>query len=304
MKSASTNLRPRVPSRQFNREPSQKESWGNVHGHPQFPGLIGQIYFATNDRKLDPDDLAVLEPLSAYFRGYCHRYYRDARKLFKFVGNADHRGSAAYNLQLAQQRSDAVKTFWDSAFSGANYYYSSAESKGESQAQRSDKAGSRRVDIFSSILVSRDESVRFDDEIITGKYRGDRSSRFRFRTILGAGVGIGIIAGGVVTIEIENVRTGRRATYTYGGAGVGGGVTFNRPSDWEEKTLPFFLDVDDFEGNGNVISAGAGRTYSMLSFFGPQERGLTNKPLMIEFKGYDLVVGGNVDAIGYWHRRD
>jgi hypothetical protein len=44
------------------------------------------------------------------------------------------------------------------------------------------------------------------------------------------------------------------------------------------------------------MSASAGRTHFMLSFSGPQEGGLTNKPLMIEFKGYDLVVGGNVDA--------
>jgi outer membrane protein OmpA-like peptidoglycan-associated protein len=295
---------PRVPARKFNREPSQKQSWGNVSGHPEFPGLIGQIFFATNDKALDADDLAVLAPMTDYLRGYFHRYARDARKLFKFVGNADHRGSAAYNLQLARQRAEAVQRYWDNAFFGARFYHSSVESQGESKANRTDMAGSRRVDIFSNILVPRDESVRFDDEIVNGKYRGQLSNRFLFRNLLGGTVGAGVLSGGVLSIEIEDARTGRRAMYTYTGAGTGVGFTLNRPTDWEEKVLPVYLEVDDFEGPGRVMSVGVLKTLSTLVFEGPMERGLTAKPVEVEFIGWDFSVGAGKDVTGYWHRRD
>ena len=296
--------RPRVPARVFNRQPSQKESWGNVHGHPEHKNLIAQIFFATNDHDLDKDDLAVLEPLGDYMREYCRRYAMDAMKLFKFVGNADHRGSASYNMQLAEKRANRVKSYWDTLFFGYRHYESAAESKGESSASRSDAAGSRRVDIFSNVQVPRGVSVHMDDEILNGKYNGPRSNKFQFRTFFGAGVGIGIISGGVVTIEIKNSRTGRTMMYTYGGGGVGGGISFNRPTSWEEKTVPLHLDVDDFEGNGVITAAGVGQSYNLLSFFGPMERGLTTKPVVIPFSGFDFTVGGNADILGYWHRRD
>jgi hypothetical protein len=224
--------------------------------------------------------------------------------LFKFVGNADHRGSASYNLQLAEKRADAVKRYWDLMFFAFPYYQSALESKGEASASSSDLAGSRRVDIFANIQVPRDVSVHMDREIVSGKYDGPRSNRFQFRTFIGAGVGAGVISAGVITIEIKNSRTGRRMTYTYAGFGAGGGFSLNRPSGWEEKTVPLHLDVDDFEGNGVITSAGVGQTYTMLSFLGPMERGLTTKPVVVPFSGFDITVGGNADILGYWHRRD
>lgn len=278
----------------------------NVHGHPDHPNLVGQIFFRTDEARLGPEDLRVLEPFCEYLRAYLHRYEirTMSRILFKLVGNADPRGAAGYNFTLAKRRAEVVRQAIDPYFARFPYYYSASESRGEHSGSRGDLAGSRRVDILTNVAIPRNESLHFDDEIVTGRYTGPKTNRFRFRTILGASVGLFGAGGSVFTVEIQNVNTGRKRYYTYSGAGGGMGVGFNRPTSWEERILPIRMSLEDFEGNGQTITFGAGKTHTKLVFKGPREKGLVDKDIELVFDGWDLVFGFEADQTGYWHLRD
>lgn len=292
-----------------NLEPSQDESWCGPMGHPdpkireQFPDLVGQIFFKTNDKELDSQDREVMDGALDYWRSYNANYYRRVPVLFKFVGNADHRGNAAYNKQLGLKRSNVVKLAFDNAFRGYPYYLSAAESLGESKARRNDLAGSRRVDIFTSFVIPVDRSVSFENQVLKGIYRGERSRKFRLRVFLGAGVSVGPLGGNVLSIEIMDPRTERTAMYTLTSLSGGLSIGLNRPTGWNDIDTKDFVTIDDLEGNGGIISASlAVGGVQFLRFDGPMERGVTSKAVMFPMTGWDLNIGITEDFIGYWRR--
>lgn len=304
-KKVATQSGPTVPARRFNRRPSQRESWINIHGHPQHSHLVGQIFFRSGEPVLDADDYWKLDHLCQYMVGYIKRYdvLNKGRILFNLQGHADHTGRASFNLALSKKRAAAVQAVVDEYFQDFPYYYVQSEGLGESRASRKDLAGSRRVDILSTVTISRDESHHFDEEIVAGKYRGPRTNRFGFKTVIGAGVDFWGVGGSVVTVQIKNMKTNRKAYYTFSGAGGGLGVGINRPSDWTEKTLPLHMSVEDFEGNGQVLAAGLVAGHSTLFFDGPKERGLYPDSIQLDFDGWDLNVGF-ASHQGYWNRVD
>lgn len=286
-----------------NRQPSQEKSWMDPRGHPDYPGLVGQIYFATNDRALDADDREAIGAAIDYYRSYYGNFYRNSRVLFKFVGNADSRGDAKYNLWLGKVRAEAVKNFFDSKFSDYQYYHSVAESLGETKASGNLK-GSRRVDVFSSFIISRDTSVHFENQLLLGKYHSLKGRKFKIRTISGGGLGFLVFGGTVLTIEIMSPRSERSAFYTL--TSLTGGVSFGlaRPTGWTDFDAKEYLEVDDFEGNGRILFSASAVVAGgqILEFWGPVERGLCTKPVTIALDGWDLQAGVSMDFAGYWHR--
>jgi outer membrane protein OmpA-like peptidoglycan-associated protein len=292
-----------------NRRPSQLDSWCDPRGHwdpkvrSRFPDLVGQIFFATNDKQLDATDRAVTDAALDYWRSYHANFYRSTRVLFKFVGNADPRGSASYNLSLARERAGAVQRRFDEAFVGYPYYYSGVESLGESKANYKDLAGDRRVDIFTNFKISHDDSVSFDNYLLNGKYRGDRTRKFKMRVFAGGGVSIGPFGGSVMSVEIMDPRFERSAMYVLTGTNAGISIGLNRPTGWSDIDTVDMVSIDDFEGNGGIFSVSVGVTGgTILRFEGPKERGITNKALAVPTTGWDLNVGFSSDGPGYWHR--
>jgi hypothetical protein len=281
----------------------QLNSWFSKYGSPKYKGLVGQIFFPTDVHALDSDDRNVLNSLVENLKIAVL-----GRVTLNFIGHADYRGKTNYNLKLGLKRAQMVKTYVDtkikqSMVSMPNGYKSIAKSFGEIYASKGSLSGDRRVDIFSDMVIKH-PPLKLEPVEITGKYDGPLSNIFEFRTISGGGVGIGPVAAQVFSVSIRNFRTQKTAIYTYTGAGIGGGISINRPTTaWDKKKIEAWIDVEDFQGSGKVTSVGAGSTGSIFTFNGPMERGKTKKPVSITFEGWDLVLGGEADIKGHWHRR-
>lgn len=290
------------------RDPKQLQSWFDRFGSREFPGLVAQVFFPTAHASLDAQDRSVLDELVRHYE----QVIDHSSVWLRFEGHADPRGTDESNLDLGLRRARAVGEFVDfRLFQKVNRpslrrmsYTSKSLTFGERGALGRPLAGDRRVDVFSS-YVSKRPPIQLEGSTITGDYRGKLSNRFRFRTLIGASVTLGPIGAQVFSFEIQNARTGRTWTFTYTGAGGGIGFSVNRPSGWDEKTLPegLWMDVDAFEGSGRAYSAGAGAGGLALSFDGPMERRLTNRPLVLGFSGWDVVLGFEVDKFGYFHHR-
>jgi hypothetical protein len=288
----------------------QRVSWFDQHGQnhsktyaygvPKHPGLVASIFFPTDSSDLDDDDCAALDALVNNLK---YRLLVDTPMRLQMVGYADPRGTDAYNMSLGMRRASSVKRYVDDEMRAmhSGNYSSMAQSQGERHPTGS-WAYDRRVDVFSSYVPKR-PTIVLDPVTVPGRYDGPLSDKFKFRTMLGSSVGMGPLAAQALTIQIQNSRTGRVATYTYTGSGPGLNFGINRPTDWDEKTVPVWLDVDDFEGNGRVGSAGVIYGGTVFVFEGPKERGKSSESISVAFDGWDLNVGFEGDAVGYWHRR-
>lgn len=269
------------------------------HGARGNRNLIAQIHFKYGSPSLDANDRAVLDWLVTEYA----RYLLAHKMNLQIVGHADSRGSVRCNQQLALRRATAVKRYLDARLGHYRLYSSVVRSEGEKDP--SGKHGfDRRVDVFSSWVPPKPPMV-LTPVRVTGVYRGRLSKKFKFRVLIGAGVGIGPLAGQVISIQIKNSRTGATATYTYTGAGSGFAIGISRPTAWEEKTIPYMLDVGDFVGSGKVTAVSAGVKAGVLfTFSGPKDRKKSSKDIDLTFNGWDLNIGFQGDAVGYWHRRD
>jgi len=280
----------------------QNHSKNFAYGVPKHPGLVASIFFPTDSSDLDDEDCAALDALVDNIK---YRLLLDSPMRLRMFGYADPRGTDSYNMALGLRRAHGVKRYVDvemkAAITNARNYSSLAQSQGERHPS-GHWAYDRRVDVLSSYVPKRPPIV-LDPVTVPGRYDGPLSNKFKFRTMLGASVGIGVLAGQVITIQIQNSRSGRIATYTYGGVGGGASIGINRPTDWTEMPVPVWLDVDDFEGNGHVASVGVVEGGTMVEFEGPQERGKSSEAIVLIFDGWDLNVGFQGDALGYWHRR-
>jgi len=240
----------------------EHKSWfdpnGFYKGNPlHYPEgwLVAQIFFATNISTLDDQDKKALDML---FSVYGPGLLGGGQAIFRFIGYADYRHTKKYNQMLGMSRAHSVKQYLDNRFSTFLSYASEAKSRGERYATKSTEievlAGDRRVDVFAPYRIQ--SSIRLPPITITGKYTGPLSTRFKFRTFAGGGVGKVIVGAQTFSIEIMNVRTNNKAMYTYTGGGPGLGFQINRPTGWEEKEVKdvngnvVWVDVDDFEGPG------------------------------------------------------
>ena len=282
----------------------QNQSQLHKYGTPKMHGLVANIFFPTAVSDLDDDDRAVLD---AMVNNVAYRLLGGPLQL-QMVGYADPRGSDSYNYQLALHRAHRVKDYVDSEVAGtvkSNGYSSVLHSRGDHHPS-GHWAFDRRVDVFSSYVPKRPPlALAFQ---ITAQYDGPLSDKFKFRVFLGASVGIGPVAGQDLSIEIQNSRTGRSRMYTYTGVGFGVSFGIDRPTGWTEKTVtektvPVWLDVDDFEGSGRVGSAGVIEGGMVFVFDGPKERGRSSESIALGFDGWDLNVGFQGDVSGYWHAR-
>jgi hypothetical protein len=300
---------------------SQRPSWIDTRGYFRgkalsFPEgwLIGQIHFPTAGHELDADDTTVLDALVSE---YSPTMLTGQRHRFAFVGHADHRSySQGGNDQLGLNRAAAVKRYVDSRMQGLTGFVSEAKTRGAQDAKKTkvpdELAADRRVDIFAPQRLR--PTIIIPPTLIEGTppelCAAPLSTKFKFRTLTGAGINIGPVGGQVFTIQVKNSRTGRQATYTYGGAGVGVGFQYNRPTDWEEheatnaERQPVCMDVDDFEGRGSVTSVAVGQGATVCKWFGPVDRGRTKSPVIITFEGWDFSAQIGTDYFGEWHRRN
>ena len=277
----------------------QYPSWFSPFGHRIISDLISQVFFPTNVDKLDLNDCFVLDMVAEHCKIAALKGVT-----INLIGSADYRGTAKYNMELGRRRAKSVKEYLDrkvgNSFSG---YRSITDSIGEKYAGK-DLPGDRVVHILSSHVTPR-PPIQLETMIITGKYQGPLSNKFKIITYFGSSVS-GIVGGRVISMKFINSRTTREATYTFTGAGPAAGLnfSFDLPSGKTEITIPGWIDVQHFEGNGKIISyTVALYGESALIFYGPRDRGMLKEPLIITTKGWSIGLGFQVDATGYWHIR-
>lgn len=302
----------------------QNESWMNLNGGSEKSitgdAIIGQIFFATNETNLDVSDLDVLDGLAHYMKQHIASAEGPFAGAFKigFIGWADHRGAAAYNSRLSEARAKMVRAYFDSQFIGAggtSYWrqrYSSLQhGAGEGKARGAVLAQDRRVDITSSRKFK--QRIEFGDTPVKGRVKDTTLSRiFRFRVIFG--YQLDVVPGvsfGATRIEIQNPRNGKtiKLKLMSAGGGVGLPIGISKPGEWEQVDVGYFMEVTDFEGRGEIVSASGGFDSStQYCFFGPNDYGRTpehqrsaDEPIIIKQSGPDLSVGvGSMP--GFWER--
>jgi outer membrane protein OmpA-like peptidoglycan-associated protein len=294
----------------------QMSSWFNPSGTPEFPNLIGQIFFATDDQHLDGEDRLVIEQLANAIKKSLGRegaYLRPFGLLYK--GWADYRGAAGYNLALSKRRADSVKQAFDEFFVGKlgtpfwrQVYNAESMGAGEGKARGSGIAGDRRVDILSTRKMKW--RIDFDEVDVKGELKDkDLSRRFKIRMVGGFSGGLGPIPLTVYLLKVDlwNPRNGKRRRLRFDSVGGGFGlpVGFSRTGDWQDLDAGSFMDVDDFEGRANITSASGGvESSTIVTFYGPADYGRTEKlhkvidrPVVAKFSGWDLNLGvGGADG--------
>lgn len=282
--------------------------------------IIGQIFFATAERSLDQDDVDVLDGLARYMKAYLGSTEGPYLHAFTigFVGWADYRGAAGYNQRLSQERADMVRDFFDDQFIGRGgslywrgRYNSISQGLGEGKARGSAIAHDRRVDVTSNRRFK--QLVEFEEKKIQGRVSDTNLSRiFEFRVVFG--YQIDVVPGlsfAATRIELRNPRSGKSIKLKMLGLGAGAGlpVGVSQPSAWQQVDVGVYMEVDDFEGRGDIVSVSAGvASGTIYSFYGPNDYGRTpeyqrlrDKPVDIKANGPGLSVGfGSVP--GFWER--
>lgn len=136
---------------------TQDTSWTDIRGVPEYPGLVAQVFFATDSGTLDTQDTTVLGRLAQEYRIPLLGH----RIELTCVGNADWRGGTGYNLALAQRRAEAVQRFMLERLGSSDLFSCQrALSHGERNAAQDSPsearmAEDRRVDVFSSFIPER-----------------------------------------------------------------------------------------------------------------------------------------------------
>jgi hypothetical protein len=119
--------------------------------------VIAEIYFDTDDDKLDTQDVQTLETIASELSVIL----LGQRVELTFIGHADHRGSRTYNEKLGQRRAESVRQFFEHRLGRFSSYSSwKVVSRGETVAAQGDvskrrMAQDRRVDIISSYKPPR-----------------------------------------------------------------------------------------------------------------------------------------------------
>lgn len=287
----------------------------SIDGSP----VVGQIFFPTADTSLDSmNDKKVLDVLVAYYR---YVTGDGTGIVLEFVGRADPRGTADYNMRIGQKRADQV---WDYVSKGINRsarllpFHSTAVSAGETYTT-GDYNADRRVDIvLKTVGIPR---VVFAPAPVTGDYKGPLARKLLFKGYLGVSIGFFKYASlDVMEMEIKNPNTGQQAFYQY--IGVSG--AFGTPglpasigspdTAYTEIELPpefGMVDVGDFEGSGSIQNAAGGvlaqKTGTLINFNGPKlhftKKFFTNHGVSVFMDGIQL--GGTFSAgmgVGYWKK--
>lgn len=130
----------------------QAQSWSSVHGVKEYPDLVAQIFFPTDNAGLDGEDRAVLDSLVGHYKIALLGNHVS----LKFVGRADHRGNPKYNEALGLRRAQAVQAYMElNLRTMTRFFSSSALSRGERGASKTDLEGDRRVDVHSTYVPKR-----------------------------------------------------------------------------------------------------------------------------------------------------
>ena len=291
----------------------QKQSWFRPI-NDKFPGLISSIYFPLDSFELDSNDQSVLDNLVYHYK---HGAISAKKFHFIFIGNTCRIHSDEYNYRLGLKRANAVKNYVDLGLSTLPAYSGYVSSLGEKHASEYHLLGDRRVDIISSYLEKKPIVKIKDPLVIEGNYSGPLSNKFQFYIISDFTAGH-VLKGRSLDIKIKNARTGRSANYTYVGGGPGIGVSvggknkgdtkkisnisLNGSKKWsKEVEVDAWLDVDDFSGWGNVYTVTYGlKTSTYFIFKGPSDHGKTSKSISAYLEGWDIGLGFQIDALGYW----
>jgi hypothetical protein len=224
-----------------------------------------------------------------------------------FVGWADYRGAAAYNTKLSERRAVMVKEAFDEHFLGPlstpfwrQRYSSILHGAGEGKERNAlSLHKDRRVDIVSSRTY--ESRLEFPGTKIELKPKSKELSRqFEIRTRFGIQVSM-MLGAALLKIEIRNRRNGKTIKLEIAGpaGSAGPSVGLNRPTEFAPFDTPYYLELTDFAGRGEVsgISVGVAGA-SNLMFYGPVDYGLApkhdvllGKPLVVKTSGWDLNVG-------------
>jgi hypothetical protein len=125
-------------------------------GDPKSSQRIAQVFFPTNVSTLDRGDRRILDRLVNEYLLASLAGAPGTRISLRFQGHADHRGSADYNLKLAQKRVESVRKYVASQLGRHAEYFNAVEkSFGEEQASADNLDFDRRVDILSSYVKKR-----------------------------------------------------------------------------------------------------------------------------------------------------
>ena len=307
----------------------QDVSWVNLSGNGKTDPktnlpIVGQIYFQTDESQLDDQDEGQIESIAIGIKRYFAAKFGPHLKPFQvgLVGYADHRGSEAYNLNLSLKRAKMVQSALDVHFMGERggfywrtRYQSIARGGGEGMERNPSLLHKdRRVNIVMARTYRAE--IEFPPVAIhIQPRRQDLSRTFLMRTRGGVSLEAPYIAIGVqvLKVTVRNTRNGREVSMTFTGTGASMGlpipIGINRPTDFEQITTPYYMEVTDFLGEGAIVSAGILYGSNVYEFYGPLQNGVapagdvkSNRPLVIKTSaGWDLNQGvGRVE--GFWER--
>jgi outer membrane protein OmpA-like peptidoglycan-associated protein len=283
----------------------QDKSWADWFGNK---GHIASIFFSTKKSELDDNDRFVLGIL-----------YRHALQLlpsqhvgFRFVGYADHRGTAEYNYRLSLRRAKNVAAYFEELLGDrANYstvIVGAGEQGGPYLGTTSEALSLlRRVDVF--LEVSQPPVPSSTPEHPIGDER-PRSKKWKAR-VVGSASGGYYLGGTFLHLEVVDLTNHLQMYYRYrgglatAGPGVSWGLSSGSPgTDWQTFVTTKEICIEDFKGPALQGSAGAQFTYGpsiqYLMLLGPTIAGAKTVHLFwggVLEEGYAGGAGGDVGPL-------
>lgn len=231
----------------------KERSWINTNGG----GLVGQIFFATDNATLDADDQAKLDAMA---KEYEHDMILNPKRKYHFFyfGYADHRAGDKYNLDLSKKRADAVELYLRSLLSLSPNYVTSVQGMGidENDDRKTTDpkklAVHRRVDIIGPKLRGVPPP---DPPPPPPKAAAPKLSRnWKARMKKSGSTGLGPFQGDRFFVDIVDSDNNLVQEFVYSGVGLGKsatpvGLSYSpSPSDWNSFTTDQSLELADFEG--------------------------------------------------------
>lgn len=271
-------------------------------------GVVAEVYFATDQSTIDPQDRAELLKVYNYYAKLLEGPSLRAnppKVRFKFVGYADVRGTETHNLKLSRKRAIAVAEYF-SALRSSPHYNQGIVAMGESEHPQIVRPGAssvsaqlsrhRRVDVLARPVLTE---VPNPPPVVVPPDPGSRSWAIRLVDSLGASVGV--VGGSVARFEIVDIAHQQAMTLRYEAIGFTKGFSgrFAASMDstgWEYFNTPQSLTFDDFEGHadhiGESVQIGYGYSVDRFIFLGPMKKGTHS--VAIKFKSWGRGVSGGV----------
>jgi outer membrane protein OmpA-like peptidoglycan-associated protein len=260
------------------REGPQGQSWVNVNS--SF-GIIGQIFFQTDESSLDSQDMDQLDEIIQAYPPKLN-VARDPVR-FEFYGLADHRHITSHNLALSQKRAEAVRDYLRDRLQHPKFL-PVIKGLGEDPESRLFPAtsealsGFRRVDIFAEPIVRTPPPTNPVPPLNRG------SSHWQARLFDAISFGVQGVRGpefDMFKMEIRDAENRLRMFFQYKGPGISAAFhhKFDPPVEMSETTefilfeTRIAIKIQNFEGFARHTAAqlqlGAGPSIDIVHLLGP-----------------------------------